>query len=245
MHQKIFLDSKSGKVCCVYNKMENSNSIVIISHGYLSDKNSRTGLKLAQKLNSSNISTISLDLYGHGESEGDIEYLTISKAVDNVLAVYDFVKSEGFQKIGLVGSSLSGIVSLIVASKRKIDALSLKCPVFDYKGLWDDRVGPEAVKEWKEKGFMKPFGKRMHYEIYEDSMKYKMKNIAKTIIAPTIVIHGDKDTTVPLQQAKDLLNSVSGQKKLAIIKGADHFFHNEDHFNQMVNVSFEWLLSKL
>ena len=239
--QKKILDSKSGRVSCLHNHIEGSSSVVILAHGYLSDKESRTNTELSKRLNKAGISTISFDMYGHGESEGDIERLTITKAVENVVAVYDYAKSQGYQKIGLSGSSFTGIVSLIAATKRDFAALSLKCPVFDSKRLWDRRHGKKGIERWRKKGYLVQFGKKWSYEGYEDASRYKMDEIAKSITTPTLAIHGDKDKTVPISHAKAIISHVSDEKKLVVVKGADHFFRNPAHFEQMIRASFEWL----
>jgi pimeloyl-ACP methyl ester carboxylesterase len=238
------IQSASGRVAFTHNKV-NGDSVVILGHGYLSDKESRTNTALSEKLNAAGISTISYDMYGHGDSEGDIEYLTIGKVIANVLALYDYAKGQGYSEIGLSGSSYTGIVSLIAASKRDFAVLSLKCPVFDSKRLWDSRHGPDGIRRWREEGHIEAFGKRWDYGAYADASGYDMDSIASKITAPVIVIHGDKDVTVPIQHAKDIIAYVKGEKELVVIDGADHFFKDEEHFSQMISASFEWFLKHL
>jgi len=239
----LLIDSKNGRVSLSHND-KGSESVVILAHGYLSDKNSRTNQALSEKLNNAGISTISFDLYGHGESEGDVEHLTISKAVESELAVYDFAKSK-YDKIGLVGSSFTGSVSLITASKRDPAAIALKCPVFLPIALWNWRMGKEGVRKWKEEGFISPFGRRWSYDAYEDALQYNMPEIASGITAPTLVVHGDKDVTVPLSHAENLAFSLKGEKRLVVIEGADHFFKEPKHFEMMVNRISEWMIDIL
>ncbi len=239
----MMLDSKSGKVCIAHNKVEGSNSVVILAHGYMSDKNSRTNTELAKRLNAAGISTISFDLYGHGESEGDPTYLTVSKAVDSELAVYDFAKSH-YEKIGLVGSSFTGSVTLICASKRDPAVIALKCPVFMPKELWDWRHGKE-IEKWKNEGFIQAFGHRWAYDAYKDAEKLNMREIASKVTAPALVVHGDRDVTVPLSHAENLVFSLKGEKKLLVIKGANHFFKEEKHFERMSQAITDWLVDHL
>ena len=235
-----FIDSKSGKVAYTYNEINDSGSIVIIAHGFKSDKTSRTGTALSKKLNEAGIPTIAFDMYGHGQSEGEMGKLTMSKAVDNALAVYDFVKKMGYKKIGLSGSSFSGMVGLIVASKRELAALSLKCPVFDYKKLWDDRVGPSGIDKWKKEGNVKIFDVEISFETYTDASKYSMCSIAGAIKAPTLVIHGSRDATVPISQAEELISCLTCEKELFVVSGADHFFQVPQHFDKMIEKSAGW-----
>jgi pimeloyl-ACP methyl ester carboxylesterase len=238
------IESKSGKVAFIHDKVDDE-AVVILGHGYLSNKKSRTNTALSERLNKAGISTISYDMYGHGESEGDIVLLSISKVVDNLLAVYDYAKGQGYSKIGLSGSSYTGIVSLIAASKRDFTALSLKCPVFDSKRLWDSRHGPEGIQKWKEDGYIDAFGNRWHYGAYEDASSYDMEDVASRITAPVLVIHGDRDVTVPLQHATDIVKHVKGENELVIVQGADHFFKDEAHFKTRISKSFEWLSKHL
>jgi hypothetical protein len=54
-----------------------------------------------------------------------------------------------------------------------------------------------------------------------------------------LIIHGDKDTHVPLDAVKKLAQKLNGQKNisinLSIVKGADHFYKdNMDNLSKMV-----------
>ena len=241
--EKIFLDSEHGKVCAQVS--EAGESAVVLAHGYLSDKGSRTNQELAKLLNSAGISAVSFDVYGHGESEGDVERLTVSKAVSSMLAAFDLAKSR-FGKIGLCGSSFTGSVTLIAASKRNPEAIALKCPVFMPKELWDWRHGEKGIAEWKNKGYVETWGSRWHYEAYEDACGYDMRAVASSLKAPTLVVHGDKDVTVPLSQAENLVFSLgSEEKRLLEIKGADHFFKDENHFSLMSESIAGWFSGHL
>lgn len=241
--EKVFLDSEHGKVCALISQA--GKSVVILAHGYLSDKNSRTNQALAKLLNEAGISTISFDVYGHGESEGDVEHLTISKAASSMLAVYDYAESK-FEKIGMCGSSFTGSVTLIAASKRNPDALALKCPVFMPKELWDFRHGEKGISEWKNKGYVETWGSKWYFDAYEDAKQYDMRAIAASIKAPTLVVHGNKDVTVPISQAENLVFGLaSEEKRLLEINGADHFFKDEKHFSLMATSISGWFSDHL
>jgi pimeloyl-ACP methyl ester carboxylesterase len=239
----MMLESESGKVCV--EEQGKGDSAAILSHGYLSSKQSRTNQELARLLNDAGISTISYDLYGHGESEGDVEHLTISKAVDSLNAVYDYAESK-YGKIGLCGSSFTGSVTLIAAARKTPAAIALKCPVFMPKELWDWRHAEKGIAQWKKQGYVEAFGTKWYYEAYEDSEKYDMRKIASSITAPTLVVHGNKDVTVPLSQAENLVFSLgSEEKRLLEIKGADHFFKDERHFSLMASSITGWFSDHL
>ncbi|HSB47129.1 MAG TPA: alpha/beta fold hydrolase [Candidatus Bilamarchaeum sp.] len=239
-----FIDSPAGKVC-IDSREAGGSSAAILTHGYHSAKESRTNTALAPILNARKISTFAFDMYGHGKSEGDISRLTVSKVVENALVVYDHVKSMGYTKIAFAASSFSGQVALISATKRPFSALALRCPVFDGRGLWDMRLGPEGIALWKRQGAIRPFGIDWKFEAYEDEAKYDMHAVAAMVEAPTVVIHGDRDATVPISQAESLIAALKCEKKLVVVRGADHFFAPEAHFREMVDATSAWLTGHL
>jgi hypothetical protein len=238
------VESVSGKVSCFLSFPEKwpAKSAVILCHGYLSDKKSRTNAALSGSLNRLGIATIAFDMYGHGGSEGHLERLTVSKVVDNIIGVHEYLLKKGFRKVGLAGSSFSGAPSLVAASRLPLEVLSLKCPVFDAKKLWDERLGEEGIARWKKGGFISPFGKKWSFEVYEDASGYDMKAVASKVVCPTLVVHGNKDSTVPISQAEELLSSLRCEKKMAVIEGADHFFSEKRHFDAMIDAQVSWIL---
>ena len=65
------------------------------------------------------------------------------------------------------------------------------------------------VQEWKEKGFMyytttKGEKLKLNYSFFEDAEKVKSYEEAAKITIPTIIVHGDKDKNVPIEQSKEL-----------------------------------------
>ena len=82
-------------------------------------------------------------------------------------------------KIGVIGSSLGGLVSLQQTAKdKRIKVLVLASPVsfFPHTSRRKE-FSPEGVKEWKEKGYTFTesgrFGKlKLNYSYYEDGLKY-------------------------------------------------------------------------
>ncbi len=242
MEHKIFFDSKFGRVCGILKKYSGKVA-VIICHGLTSSKDSKTGTALRNTLAKDGITSLSIDLYGHGESEGKIEELTVSKAVESVIGAYEYLKQKGYDKISLVGSSFSGVVCLVAATKLDLIAMVLKCPVFDYPQLLTDRTEEDEIAKWKKTGFREMFNVKFWYELYEDATKIHIMETAKKVTCPTLFIHGSGDKLVPPSHSEDAFNTISSkEKKLHIIKGADHFFIHEKHFNEVIKESHDWLV---
>jgi esterase/lipase len=216
-----------------------SNPIVIICHGFTIDNTHPPFPDLERSLNENNISTIRIDLFGHGNSEGEIEDLTITKGVDSIESCITFLGSRGFTNISLLGESLGGMCSTVVASRLKgLSALCLKSPVSDYVAVEHLRKTAQDFESWKEEGFFaytNSFGTaiKIKYDFYEDVQKYNGILLAKHISIPTLVIHGKKDSVVPLQQSKDLVSNLH-KGSLKIFEEVGHKFYLGKDFDEMI-----------
>lgn len=81
MEEKVlFYDSNKNKVIGILaNPKKENKEIVILLHGFASSKNSQTNIALQKILTEHKIATFRFDFYGHGESEGNFENITVTK----------------------------------------------------------------------------------------------------------------------------------------------------------------------
>jgi len=73
-------------------------------------------------------------------------------------------------------------------------------------------------------------------ENYEELYK-----IAEGIKIPTLIVHGNKDESVPIEKSKKLTNLIKNSK-LEIVKGADHNYSNPEHFEKMIKLISEFII---
>ncbi len=239
MEQKIYFKNSGGiRLCGILSDASKNNkrSIIILCHGFASSKDGHTPSTLQKILNRKNISTFRFDFFGHGESGGAFEEITISEAVGDLLNAINLVKKHGYSKIGLVGSSFGGIASMVAASKSSdVSLLVLKSPVSDYRKLQVLRMGKEGIEKWKAKGFVEVYGRKLNYSFFEDIKNNDGYEAAKKISIPTLIVHGDADDVVPVEQSIKTSKLIKNCK-LAIIKGADHNFGDEKNFERALRI---------
>ena len=75
----------------------------------------------------------------------------------------------------------------------------------------------------------------------EDAQKINGFKAAANIKAPTLIVHGAKDTTVPLEQSRKAASLIPNCR-LEIIKGADHAYSQQEHFQQMLDVVADFII---
>lgn len=252
MKKVYFNNSKGDKLCGVLtNPTEDKNKpIIILCHGFSTSKDSSTYTALAESFAKRNISTFRFDFFGHGESEGDFEKITISEAVDDILQAIEFIKKQGYKKIGLVGSSFGGISSIMATSKTKdLYVLALKSPVSNYVEKEEETKSKEELLEWKKKGFCiyvsGDGGKhKLNYTFFEDAKNNIGYKVAHKIKIPTLIVHGDKDLIVPYKQSVKIIKLMENGK-LHTVKGANHHYDKPEHMEEMLNEIVNFVVEKL
>src|SRR3972149_9989457 len=221
MEEKLyFQNSKGNKLCGILSDPtgDKNKPIIILCHGFNSSKNSSTNTALKLILSRNNISSFRFDFFAHGESEGNFEDLTQSESVDDTLQAIKFIKKLGYKKIGLFGSSFGGLAATMTASKSDdIYLLALKAPVSSYYEFTDYKY-KKLLDEWKQKGYAFREGKKLNYTFYEDIKNNIAYDVANKIRVPTIIVHGDADTDVPIDQSKKLSKLIPNCQ-LKIIEG--------------------------
>jgi pimeloyl-ACP methyl ester carboxylesterase len=221
-----------------------SNAVVIMSHGFTGDK-SESGRfdRIAEVINNKGYNVLAFDFSGCGESDDDS--LTVDKQIDDLESAIKHIKSQGFQKIGLLGHSLGGLVSLRVYNED-ISTMVLTAPVTNkITYAWDKRYSPEQLAELKEKGYItKIRDKGVRRKIIIDSQmltdreSVNQEELLKNIKCPVLIIHGDADERVPLKDSKKAVPYLSNESKLEIVAGATHKFN--DHLGIFADLAAAW-----
>jgi pimeloyl-ACP methyl ester carboxylesterase len=103
----------------------------------------------------------------------------------------------------LLGSSLGGYLAALAASRRadRVRGLVLFAPAFGFATRWEARLGPEGVRQWRERGTIPA----MHYGTgREEPLAFDLIADARRHAGtpdppcPALVFAGSRDETVPL-----------------------------------------------
>ena len=86
---------------------------------------------------------------------------------------------------------------------------------------------------------------RLGYALYEDCLVYDAYKAAESIQAPVLVVQGDCDELVPIHQSRRLMDGIRTEKRLEILKGADHGFTKREDFHRMTTSIGDWLVHHL
>ncbi|MCZ2327973.1 alpha/beta hydrolase [Bartonella sp. F02] len=212
-----------------FRKGNRSPGLVWLS-GYRSNMLSSKPIMVDSFAQKNDLSCLRFDYSGHGESEGDFFQGTISRWVQESLAVFENY-CEGPQI--LVGFSMGGWIALrlamMLAQKNKpIAGMVLIAPAPDFtQTLLEPILDIEERKMLVEKGYvnrpmvgeMVPFTKAL----IEDGKNNRIMRGRIGIECPIHILQGMKDEEVPYQHTLTLLEHLPlHDVTLTLIRDADH-----------------------
>jgi len=204
--------------------------------------------KISQKLAENRIASLRFDFTNCiGKSEGKCVDMRISDQVQDLESSLDFLISReeiDENRIGLMGHSLGGTVSIIEASgDKRVKSIVTVAAYANY--TMNHLFTPDTLKKWKEKGYMEfssPLrGKhKISYGFYEDMVKHNCTPMLKKMNIPMRFLHGSDDKILDVENARLLYNSANEPKDIQIIEGADHLFLKDPYMSDAANLTTEW-----
>ncbi len=202
---------------------------VCICHGVpakrMPDPSDRGYPVLAERFCSEGFVSLIFNFRGTGESEGNFDMSgwtrDVRAAIDYLFSLEEVDKS----RLSLMGFSGGAMASVYHAAHddRVTSVVACACPArfFDISefskleeflthcrqvGIVRDSSFPPSLEEWAN-GF---------------NMVSPTRWIDRISPRPLLIIHGDKDVTVPPSHALELYQKAREPKEIAIIKGAEH-----------------------
>ena len=169
------------------------------------------------------------DYFGHGRSSGTFAEGTVSRWLDDALAVLDQI-TEGPQV--LVGSSMGGWIATLVALRRpaRIAGLVLIAPATDFTEelIWKNL--PEAARRdimdrggWLRPSAYDPEPYPITRALIEDGRRHLILGAQVGVRAPVRVLQGMADPDVPYTHALKLVSHLPADDvTLSLIPGGDH-----------------------
>lgn len=195
--------------------------------------------------NFTNCDVIIIDLPGHGESDEPKEVWLLDDITD---MVHELLKSLNVKNPVLIGHSFGGKISLIYASKYGVRKLVLFGSPFKRKKN-PNSIKVKFLKKVKSLPLMgkaSEFAKKhmgstdyrnaspIMREILVKHVNEDITDKVKKIKCSTIIIWGDLDQAVPLEDAYELSSYIK-DSAVIVFKGCTHYAYLEN-VNQTVNI---------
>ena len=217
-----------------------AKNIVVLGHGVTGNKDRPFIVALAEGLAAVGIPALRFSFSGNGASEGRFIDSTISKEVDDLCVVLDRLRD---YTICYVGHSMGGAVGVLRASEdSRIQLLVSLAGMVHTKAFAQREFGDVTPDE----GFMWDEPDCPLSQAYMDDLTQinTVVDRAPQITVPWLLVHGDEDDVVPIEDSHDILERVDGQTQLITLEGASHVFSDE-YTPVMVEKVVAWLKTQL
>jgi len=209
---------------------------IVLANGIGNTKDHWEELSWPKNLADKGFRVLTFDFRGRGQSEGKFDETTLTTNIDDLKCAIGFLNSP----IILIGQSFGGTTAICIAARdKRIRCLVTRAAANNL----DEWTGGKRLAEAKKKGYTtgaEPW-KKYTLELFEDMRRHKVLDKARKVKVPWLILHGDKDTNVPLHHAKDFYAAAKCEKKLAIIKGADHGFSSKKADSEVFALIVDWL----
>ena len=219
--------SPSKKIRYLINKYKEKPYVVFL-HGFMSNLEGEKPKKILKLCNRKKIGFLALEYSGHGKSSGKFTQGNISKwTYETKMIIKKIVKKNNFI---LIGSSMGSWISLNQFKFFNDQILGFlgigSAPEFLENLMWK-KFNRKIKKEIKKKGIINlkhgEYEYPITYQLIKDGKNNKVLNKKIYHDLKVVMIHGSKDTSVPVIYSRKVLKIFKTyKKKLVIIKNGDH-----------------------
>ena len=217
-----------------------SKSIVVLGHGVTGNKDRPFVVALGEGLAAADIPALRFSFSGNGTSEGKFTDSTISKEVDDLGAVLGHLNE---YTVCYVGHSMGGAVGVLRASEdKRIQLLVSLAGMVHTKAFAQREFGDVTPDE----GFMWDEPDCPLSQAYMDDLTQinTVVDLSPQITIPWLLVHGNEDDIVPIEDSHDILAKANSQTQLITLEGANHVFSDE-YTPVMVEKVIAWIKMQL
>jgi uncharacterized protein len=209
-----------------------TQAVVLVHGGGVTREEGGFFTRLATGLAKTGVASLRFDLRGHGDSQGRQEELTLSTILNDIQTNLAYLHaSTGAKHLSLLGASFGGGICGYYAAKRpdELTRLVLLNPQLDYKKrtidtrpYWTNNViNDEAARELNETGAIVFTPTLRHGRpLLNEVFWLRPDAVLGEIAMPTLIVHGNKDTLVPVESSREAVSKFTAPCQLVEPGGA-------------------------
>jgi dienelactone hydrolase len=158
------------------------------------------------------------------------------------------------KRIGLMGHSRGGGASILHAAEdERIRALVTLAAIADIPSRWTPgqvaawRRGDDVLVENSRTKQQMPIAPEYWVDVQQNRDRLDITAAAARVAQPWLIVHGDGDSSVPVQDAHTLFDAAGDNAELMLLSGADHVFGVKhpyagpsDDLRTLAEASIDW-----
>ncbi len=222
---------------------------VVFGHCFTCSRHTLIIRQASNELASEGVLALRFDFSGNGQSEGEFSASNYSKQIAEMQTAADVIAEKGARWIGLAGHSMGAVIAVLTAAQTR--SVKAVCTLAGrLSGLNATHFfGKKQLKELEDTGRVS-FSSRgrslqLSTEFFADANQYNLPETVKSLRTPLMVVHGDADEIIPVQDAYLAKTLNPEYTELVVIPGADHMFSAEMHRSRTSKLVVKWFKEHL
>lgn len=251
--KKLHIDSADGHRVPATRVLAGADRIVVLSHGITTGRDEDgTYTAFAEETLAPRFDSVRFDFRGHGDSKLKPRETTIVGEVLDLMAVLKWAREQGYKEVFHLGTSFGASVTLLAARRFDLSffrAVTFWNPVVDY-----DRTFIHSETPWAREFYDQKNDDELAYRpgtkipetkfvigppMTVEMMLLRPQDTPWPATVPLLVVHGDSDTAVPYQAARDYCQR-NPSTAFHLIPGVDHGF--DAQLGAASKLTTEWFL---
>jgi putative redox protein len=217
---------------------------VVFGHCFTCSRHTGILGHICSELAGEGFMALRFDFSGNGQSEGIFAESTYSKQIFEMKTAAAFISQKGASWIGLAGHSMGAVIALLTANQmsttQAVCALAGRLSGLNATHF----LSYSQRKELQRTGRIQFSSRERSLELskgfFADAEQYNLPEIVTSLQAPLLVIHGNQDEIIPVQEAYQAHELNPEGIELAIIPEAGHMFKSKEHRQQISELVVQW-----
>ena len=187
---------------------EEKQPAILFIHGWESAQDRMFGL--AEELSGKGYYCMTVDLRGHGISEGDHKIYSRKEFIKDVIAAYDFLVAQEQvdpSRVVAIGSSFGGYMAALLSAERSLQGIAMRVPA-DYRDVGFEEPLYDQRKDWEHSQW-----KNNPHSNDETAALRAVHSFAGHIL----VVESEKDELVPTPTVRSYRDAAPNPDKLSYV----------------------------
>ena len=196
---------------------------------------------LAERFCHAGFTTLIFNFRGTGRSEGNLDVLGWSRDLQAAIDFLHCLDEVDKTRLCLLGFSGGAAVSVYTAAQdpRVFTVVTCACPA-DFHSLSEKETPLDTIRRFRQIGAIRDKDFPRSIEDWQKGFETisPINWIDRISPRPILLVHGDADELIPLDQARKLYKKAKEPRELRIIQGAKHRMRVE---KAAMDFALDWL----
>ena len=222
---------------------------VVFGHCFTCSRHTRIIRQACNELAEKDVLALRFDFSGNGQSEGEFSDSNYSKQIAEMKTAADVIGEKGARWIGLAGHSMGAVIAILTAARiptaKAVCSLAGRLSGLNATHFFSKKQLYELENTGKVSFNSRGRSLQLSTQFFADTKQYDLPETVKSLQIPLMVVHGDADDIIPVQDAYLAKTLNPNYTELVIIPGADHMFSAKMHRTQTSKLVVKWFKEHL